>query len=106
MFSLSSQIIHKLIHETLPSFQLTCPNTDNLGFGFIFYGLTRTVRPKNIVVIGSKGGFAPITYALGIKDNEGNKISKIECSTIDLESKDHGKVFFIDPSYSIGGFKL
>ena len=54
----------------------------NLGMGWLYYGLTRLIRPANVVVIGSYRGFSPLVFARALNDN--------------LEK---GTVYFIDPSY-------
>lgn len=53
----------------------------NLGLGWIYYGLVRTIRPQTVVSIGSWRGFVPIILAKALKDNE-----------------DGGRLVFIDPS--------
>lgn len=55
----------------------------NLGFGFMYYGLVRTLRPRHVVVIGSGYGFSVVCLALGLRDN---------CE---------GALTFVDPSYSL-----
>jgi predicted O-methyltransferase YrrM len=57
--------------------------TLNLGFGFLYYGLVRALRPRHIVVVGSGYGFSVVCLALGIKDNGWGSLS------------------FVDPSYSM-----
>lgn len=102
MFSLNEQLIKTIISETLPSFQNVEEDTSNLGFGFIFYSLMRVLRPKNVVVIGSKAGFSPIMFSIGVKDNAGYGVGKIECyKTQNISKTNLGKVYFIDPSYSL-----
>lgn len=102
MFSLNEKLIKTIINETLPSFQNVENDTLNLGFGYIYYSIVRTLRPKNTVVIGSKAGFSPVMFGLGVKDNEGFGIGKIDCyNTKSIVQKDFGKVYFIDPSYSV-----
>ena len=62
----------------------------NLGFGYIYYGLVRSLRPQHTLIIGSGYGFSVVCFALGIKDNG------------------EGNLSFIDPSYSLlknGPFK-
>ena len=62
----------------------------NLGFGFIYYGVVRALRPRHVLVIGSGYGFSVVCLALGIKDNG------------------TGSLNFVDPSYSLikdGPFK-
>ena len=64
--------------------------TLNLGFGYLYYGLARTLRPEHTLVIGSGYGFSVVCLALGMKDNG------------------RGNLSFIDPSYSLlknGPFK-
>ena len=53
----------------------------NLGLGWIYYGLARTMRPKTAVVIGSFRGFVPLVLGKALSDN-----------------KEAGEVIFIDPS--------
>ena len=53
----------------------------NLGMGWLYYGMTRLIRPKNVVVIGSWRGFAPLIFGKALADNA-----------------DGGSVYFIDPS--------
>lgn len=54
----------------------------NLGLGWLYYALGRTIRPSLGVVIGSLRGFAPSIIAKSLRDN-------VEV----------GEVVFIDPSY-------
>jgi len=60
-----------------------CQSADdlNLGMGWLYYGFTRLLRPKKIVVIGSWRGFSPLVFARALADNAEN-----------------GEVHFIDPS--------
>src|SRR5262249_18778552 len=53
----------------------------NLGLGWIYYGLARTIRPKTVVVIGSYRGFAPLVLGRALKENLNG-----------------GRVIFLDPS--------
>ncbi len=54
----------------------------NLGLGWLYYGLARTVRSKTAVVIGSFRGFVPLVLGRALADN-----------------KEGGEVIFIDPSF-------
>ncbi|CAM3821192.1 class I SAM-dependent methyltransferase [Mucilaginibacter galii] len=101
MFSLNENLISKIIERTLPSFQNVDLNSLNLGFGYIFYSFTRTLRPQNIIVIGSKAGFSPVMFGLGMKDNEGTGVGKIRCYETNNIKDTVGKLYFIDPSYDI-----
>lgn len=51
---------------------------NSLGFGYIYYGLSKIIKPKTVVVIGSGTGFSPSMFALGGSE----------------------KVYFIDASYN------
>lgn len=53
----------------------------NLGMGWLYYALTRLLRPQRVVVIGSWRGFAPLAFGKALTDN-----------------KEGGLVHFIDPS--------
>jgi predicted O-methyltransferase YrrM len=53
----------------------------NLGLGWVYYGLARTIRPRIAVVIGSYRGFVPLVLGKALADN-----------------KEGGEVIFIDPS--------
>lgn len=102
LLSLDPAIAHALLNQTLPAFQLASPSTLNLGFGFVFYGIARAVRPQNVVVVGSKAGFAPICFALGLKDNEGYGIGAVECYDTTLAApRERPRLHFVDPSYSV-----
>ncbi len=54
----------------------------SLGFGYLYYGLSRIINPKCVVCIGSKWGFSPALFALGQKHAQGD-----------------GRVYFIDAGY-------
>ena len=101
MLSLDEKIIKKILRTTLPSYQAVSSQDNNLGFGFLFYGFTRVLRPEKIVVIGSKAGFSVVNFALGLKDNEGTIIEEVDCYDTKLKvAKKSPMVYFIDPSFS------
>jgi methyltransferase family protein/methyltransferase FkbM-like protein len=77
------EFVQKVIAEAEPMSQNTGPG--DLGFGWIYYGLVRNLRPEYVVAIGSCRGFMPFCAARALQDN-GN-----------------GKVLFIDPSYAGSG---
>jgi predicted O-methyltransferase YrrM len=100
---LSRKVVNKVLNNTIPSFQLTSREDTNLGFGGIYYSLTRAIRPKSVVAIGSKAGFTPIMFALALKHNGGYGIGEIECEETSLVAKGVlPMLHFIDPSYSLG----
>lgn len=78
-----SDFLQKVIADAEPMGQNT--SADNLGFGWIYYGLIRNLRPDFVVAIGSRRGFMPFCAARAVQDNR------------------VGKVIFIDPSYSNWG---
>ena len=75
--------IRKAVSDAEPLSQNTSEN--NLGFGWIYYGLIRNLRPGFAIAIGSRRGFMPFCAARAMQDNGS------------------GHVIFIDPSYSGGG---
>ncbi len=53
----------------------------DIGLGWLYYGITRSLRPSVVVIIGSWRGFVPLIIGQAIQEN---------CS---------GKILFIDPSF-------
>ena len=89
-FSLSSPVLRDIFHHAKPMGHHQEASSLNLGFGFIYYGVVRALRPKHTLVIGSGYGFSVVCLALGIRDNG------------------FGSLTFVDPSYSLlkdGPFK-
>ncbi len=82
-FSLDPAVLRAILDHAKPLGHNEEPDNLNLGFGFLYYGLMRALRPRHVLVIGSGYGFSVICLALGLKDN--NK----------------GKLSFVDPSYSV-----
>ena len=89
-FSLNTALLKEILDRAKPMGHNEEPGNLNLGFGFLYYGLVRALRPKHLLVIGSGFGFSVVCFALGIKDNG------------------EGELTFVDPSYSLlknGPFK-
>lgn len=89
-FSLNTTVLHDILAYAKPLGHNEKPDNLNIGFGFLYYGLVRALRPQHVLVIGSGFGFSVVCLALGIKDN--NK----------------GHLTFVDPSFSVfkdGPFK-
>lgn len=82
-FSLTPRMLREILHHARPLGHHEDAAGLNLGFGFLYYGLVRTLRPRHVLVIGSGYGFSVVCLALGLKDNE------------------RGALTFIDPSYSV-----
>jgi hypothetical protein len=101
MFSLDAKTINLIIRETYPSYQATSLDDANLGFGFLFYAFMRLLRPEKILVIGSKAGFSVVSFALGLKDNAGTGVKRVNCYDTELTYSGGRRIlYFIDPSHS------
>ena len=90
VFSLQPEVLREVFASAKPFGHHEDARTLNLGFGFLYYGLVRALRPQHVLVIGSGYGFSVVCLALGLKDNG------------------KGQLSFIDPSYSLlknGPFK-
>ena len=82
-FSLTPDLIAAVLRQARPLGHNEEPASLNLGFGFVYYGLVRALRPRHVVVIGSGFGFSVVCLALGLADNG------------------RGRLTFVDPSYSV-----
>jgi predicted O-methyltransferase YrrM len=82
-FSLSDHLLKDILQFAKPFGHNEKAQSLNLGFGFIYYGVTRGIRPKHTLVIGSGYGFSVVCLALGLKDNNS------------------GLLTFVDPAYSL-----
>jgi predicted O-methyltransferase YrrM len=82
-FSLDPSIIRSIFVHARPLGHHESADDLNLGFGYLYYGLVRTLRPRHVLVIGSGFGFSVVCLALGLRDN------------------DRGSLDFVDPSYSV-----
>lgn len=82
-FSLDPRRIGEIFRHARPLGHHEDARSLNLGFGFLYYGLVRTLRPDHVVVIGSGFGFSVACLGLGLLDNGAGHLS------------------FVDPSYSL-----
>jgi predicted O-methyltransferase YrrM len=82
-FSLDPATMREIFEHAKPLGHYEDQASLNLGFGFLYYGLVRSLRPRHIVVIGSGYGFSVVCLALALKDNGSGSLS------------------FVDPSYSL-----
>jgi len=64
-FSLNTALLKDILHRAKPLGHNEAPDNLNLGFGFLYYGLARALRPKHLLVIGSGFGFSVVCFALG-----------------------------------------
>jgi predicted O-methyltransferase YrrM len=69
VFSLDAGTLSEILTHAKPLGHREEASTLNLGFGFVYYGLVRALRPQHVVVIGSGYGFSVVCLALGLKDN-------------------------------------
>ncbi|MGA7979277.1 MAG: class I SAM-dependent methyltransferase [Chromatiaceae bacterium] len=82
-FSLNPALLRSILDHAKPLGHNEDSDSLNLGFGFLYYGLVRSLSPRHVVVIGSGFGFSVVCLALGLKDNG------------------RGSLSFVDPSYSL-----
>jgi predicted O-methyltransferase YrrM len=74
----------------------------NLGLGWLYYALTRAVRPSVIVVIGSWRGFSPLIFGKAIADNvEPGRVHFVDPSLVDDFWKDPAAVQAHFASYGV-----
>lgn len=50
----------------------------NLGYGFLHYGLIRTLGPQRVLCVGSARGFIPAVCALACKDNQEGHVDFVD----------------------------
>ena len=82
-FSLKPSLLRDVLRHARPLGHNEDAETLNLGFGFLYYGLVRSLRPRHVLVIGSGFGFSVTCLGLGLKDNGA------------------GRLTFVDPSFSV-----
>jgi hypothetical protein len=82
-FSLNPPLLRNILDRAKPLGHNEDADNLNLGFGFVYYGLFRALRPRHVLVIGSGFGFGVVCLALGLRDNA------------------RGSRSFVDPSYSV-----
>ncbi|MBC8075788.1 MAG: class I SAM-dependent methyltransferase, partial [Chloroflexales bacterium] len=66
---IAAQTAHQILRHARGMGQLTDEPSGNLGFGYLYYSLTRIYQPQTIVCIGSYRGFSPVCFTLGLGDN-------------------------------------
>jgi predicted O-methyltransferase YrrM len=83
LFSLKPSVLRDILRYVRPLGHHEDAERLNLGFGFLYYGLVRSLRPRHVLVIGSGFGFSVTCLGLGLKDNGA------------------GQLTFVDPSFSV-----
>jgi len=89
-FSLNREMVSTIFQFAKPLGHHEEKERLNLGFGYLYYGIVRALRPDHVLVVGSGYGFSVVCMALGLKDNG------------------KGRLTFVDPSYDVlkhGPFK-
>lgn len=81
--------------------QATDERTANLGFGYIYYALTRLYQPDQIVCIGSYRGFSPVCFALGLRDNGRGRCYFIDPGKVDRYWHDPENVKGLEQTFGI-----
>jgi hypothetical protein len=82
-FSLTPEMILDIFQFAKPLGHNEIQDSLNLGFGYLYYGAVRALRPNHVLVVGSGFGFSVVCLALGLKDNG------------------KGSLTFVDPSYDV-----
>jgi len=99
---LSNKWLKKIIHGTGPQAQRVDRNTNNLGFGWLYYGLARLLWARWVIVIGSGKGFAPCCYAKAMNDEDrGGTVILIDPSYKGLEPPSYGGIGFWDDAEAV-----
>ncbi len=81
-FSLDPAMLREILKHAKPLGHHEDAATLNLGFGFLYYGLVRALRPKHVVVVGSGFGFSVVCLALALKDNDEGVLSFVDPSVL------------------------
>lgn len=53
-------------------------STGDLGYGWIHYGLLRTMKPQRVLCVGSRHGYIPAVLAQACKDNSIGHVSFVD----------------------------
>lgn len=78
----------------------------NLGLGWLYYGLARALRPTTVVVIGSYRGFVPLMFGKALADNlEKGRVTFIDPSFVDDFWKDPEKVQHYFAGFGVGNIR-
>lgn len=89
---LNEKEINLILTHTNPCAQNT--NNNDLGFGLIYYSITRNLKPTKVLVIGSKKGFSPICFAIGLRDNNKGYLYFVDAGYDYSDEKNMGGIGF------------
>jgi len=92
LFSLDDAMLARILEHAPPLGHHEDASRLNLGFGFLYYGLVRTLRPAHVLVIGSGYGFSVVCLALALKDNAVGALSFVDPSDPLLRDGPHKTV--------------
>lgn len=86
--SLNRGLIRSIITQAVPMGQFEQPmdaaaREADLGFGFLYYGLARVLKPDQVVVVGSYRGFSVVCTALGLVHNRKGQLHFIDAAVVD-----------------------
>lgn len=79
-FSLDAAMLGDILEHSRPIGHHEDPGRLNLGFGFLYYALARSLRPRHIVVIGSAFGFSVVCLGLALRDNGAGQLTFVHRS--------------------------
>lgn len=75
-------MVERIFTHAQPMGQATNRDKGNLGYGHLYYGLVRALRPKHILVIGSGYGFSVVALGIGLRDNGQGQLTFVDPSGV------------------------
>jgi predicted O-methyltransferase YrrM len=84
--------------------QATDEQTGNLGFGYLYYGLTRLYQPEVVVCIGSYRGFSPVCFAMSLADNHKGFCYFIDPGKVDNYWHKPSNITWLERTFGIHGW--
>lgn len=85
---LNRRLIRRIITRAYPMGQFeqsreTAADEADLGLGFIYYALSRILKPEQVVVVGSYRGFSVVCTALGLVHNRKGQLHFVDAAVVD-----------------------
>jgi SAM-dependent methyltransferase len=75
----------------------------DLGLGYVYYGLTRLLKPRDAVCIGSYRGFAPLCIALALADEGSGMCHFIDPGLVDRYWHEPGRADALARDFGVSG---
>jgi predicted O-methyltransferase YrrM len=100
---MSRDVARALIVSAKGMGQATDEASDNLGFGYLYYGLTRLYQPRVVVCIGSYRGFAPVCFTLGLVENAQGMCYFIDPGKVDRYWHNPEHIAQLEHIFGLGG---